>query len=279
MAALLGLALALGTTVAARADDQEAAIGKQVYDQLAQKGEILRDSPYYAILTPIAQQIKRVADPQYEYPFNFILVHEKQPNAFAVPGGNVYVTDSLMTFVKNREELAGVLCHETSHDIHHDVVNNMKKDQTVGLVATGLSILLGGKSPMLNEGINLAANLKAQGYSREVETAADIKGADTCAQAGSNPWGMVWLFQQFEKANTGGSMEMLSDHPRDDHRISDLEDHFRNNPALFGRYNSDLSRATPLRAGASVGYRSTQPVARRPSGIRHIDPVPWPSPR
>ncbi|GAC1541327.1 MAG: hypothetical protein NVS2B17_18580 [Candidatus Velthaea sp.] len=281
LGALLALTLGLGMTAAAQADDQEAAIGKQVYDQLAQKGEILRDSPYYAILNPIAAQIKRVADPQYEYPFNFILVHEKQPNAFAVPGGNVYVTDSLMTFVKNREELAGVLCHETSHDIHHDVINNMKKDQTVGMVATGLSILLGGKSQILNEGINLAANIKAQGYSREVETAADLKGADTCAQAGSNPWGMVWLFQQFEKANTGGSMEMLSDHPRDDHRISDLESHFAANPALFGRYSSDLSRATSLTARAAipnVGYRATQPVKRRPSGIRHIDPVPWPSP-
>jgi Zn-dependent protease with chaperone function len=48
-------------------------------------------------------------------------VHETQPNAFSEPGGNAYVTDSMMTFVKNKEELAGVLCHEVSHDIHHDV--------------------------------------------------------------------------------------------------------------------------------------------------------------
>src|SRR5476651_2211366 len=143
IATALGLALCAGSsTIAAAADTSEQQIGQQVYAQLQQKGEIIADSPYYAILNPIAAQIKRVADPQYSYPFNFILVHEKSPNAFAVPGGNVYVTDSLMTFVKNREELAGVLCHETSHDIHHDVVNNMGKDQRAA-VKTGIGALLG----------------------------------------------------------------------------------------------------------------------------------------
>src|SRR5476651_2261845 len=133
IATALGLALCAGSASIASAADNEQQIGQQVYAQLQQKGEIIADSPYYAILNPIAEQIKRVADPQYQFPFNFILVHEKSPNAFAVPGGNVYVTDSLMTFVKNREELAGVLCHETSHDIHHDVVNNQAKDQRLAI--------------------------------------------------------------------------------------------------------------------------------------------------
>ena len=71
----------------------------------------------------------------------------------AVPGGNVYVTLPLMTFVKNKEELAGVLCHETSHDIHHDVVHLAQKEQTTGLIATGLAILLGR-----NSGLGAAGN-------------------------------------------------------------------------------------------------------------------------
>src|ERR1700682_556759 len=127
MKRLLALALTLvlatlaggaAPAVAQSNDDQvEMQIGQQEYQALQQKGEIITSSPYYAVLNPIAQQIKRVADPQYFHPFTFILVHENQPNAFAVPGGNVYVTDSLMKFVENREELAGVLCHETSHHI------------------------------------------------------------------------------------------------------------------------------------------------------------------
>jgi len=247
IAALASLTLCLGAAVPALADQQEDQIGQQVYQELAQKGEIIRQSPFYSTLNPIATQIKRVTDRQYDRPFTFILVHEKSPNAFAVPGGNVYVTDSLMTFVKNREELAGVLCHETSHTIHHDVVHNMKKDQNLAIGATILSVLLGGqKNGYVNGGINVLAGLKANDYSREVETSADLKGAETCAQAGSNPWGMVWLFQQFEKAGSGASMEMLSDHPTDDHRIEDLQSRFHNNPSLYGRFNPDISAATPL---------------------------------
>jgi predicted Zn-dependent protease len=249
-------AFVIGTMLPVRAEDnaqQEAQIGRQVYAELAKKGEIIKDSPNYAILDPIVQQIKRVADPQYDFPFHFILVHEKQPNAFAVPGGNVYVTDSLMKFVKKREELAGVLCHETSHDIHHDVINNMAKDQraqttaTIGAIAAQL--IFGSRAAnVVGSLANIGLAAVTQGYSREVETAADSKGAQTCAQAGSNPWGMVWLFEQYEKADTGGQMEMLSDHPTNSHRIQDLERLFAANPKLYGRFSSNPATATPLRA-------------------------------
>jgi len=256
-ALLLGLALGVAGASAASADPTEDQIGAQVYQQLAQKGEILNSSPYYNVLNPIARQIKTVADPQYDRPFRFILVHETQPNAFSVPGGNVYVTDSLMRFVKNREELAGVLCHETSHTIHHDVVNNMRKDQNLSLAAGVLSILTGGRG-LPNALIGLGANAQALKFSRDVETAADLKGADTCAEAGFNPWGMVWLFKQFQSSGSGGTMEMLADHPRDDHRVADLENHFRANPALFGRFSSDVASATALWAQPQTATLETR---------------------
>jgi predicted Zn-dependent protease len=247
-------AFVIGTLLPARADDrtqQEAQIGRQVAAELAKKGEIIKDSPDYAILDPIARQIKRVADPQYDFPFQFILVHEKQPNAFAVPGGNVYVTDALVKFVRNREELAGVLCHETSHDIHHDVINNMAKDQraqttaTIGAIAAEL--IFGSRAAnVVGSLANIGLTAVTQGYSREVESAADRKGAQTCAKAGSNPWGMIWLFEQFEKADTGGQMEMLSDHPTNNHRIEDLQREFAADPKLFGRFSSNQATATPL---------------------------------
>jgi predicted Zn-dependent protease len=56
---------------------------------------------------------------------------------------------------------------------------------------------------------------------------------------------MIWLFRKFSKQNAG-TFEMLSDHPRDDHRISDLENHFLENPERFSRFSSDIATATPL---------------------------------
>ncbi len=281
----VGLTLFLATAAAGAvpaaaqsSDDQvETQIGQQEYQALQKKGELISNSPYYAVLNPIAQQIKRVADPQYFHPFQFILVHETQPNAFAVPGGNVYVTDSLMKFVQNREELAGVLCHETSHDIHHDVLHLYQKQQKTATAYTIGDLLVnlatGGRAQRaVDTAANIGFSLQTMTFSRDVESAADRKGAETCAEAGSNPWGMVWLFQQFEKADTGGSMEMLSDHPTDQHRIDDLRREFAANPTLFGRYSSSVANATPLgqspRAVAASAARSTayKPV-RKPKGM------------
>jgi beta-barrel assembly-enhancing protease len=251
--AALSFALVLagiGPAPAAAADDQEAQMGAQVYQQLQQKGEIIpRPNAMYDALDPIAARIAKVTDPQYQYPFRFVLVHEKQPNAFAVPGGNVYVTDSLMQFVKNREELAGVLCHETSHTIHHDVANLNAKSQTQGALIGILGSLLGMNNSMLGQfSEGMLYKMQTSRFSREVESSADLKGSETCAQAGLNPHGMVWLFDAFEKTGGGGNAEFIADHPTDAHRVAALEAHFKSNPDLFGKYSSDIASGTPMPA-------------------------------
>jgi len=248
-ATALTLALLAASLVPAAAytqqQQQELAIGKQEYQQLSQQGKIVTQSPYYNILNPIARRIAQVADKQYFMPFHFLLVNDGAPNAFSVPGGNVYVTTSMMTFAQNKEELAGVLCHETAHDIHHDVVNLNPKYQTIGLVGGILGALV-GNSGLAQTVIGLGANAEADKFSRQVETNADHTGAYICARAGYNPWGMVWLMKRFETKPSGVPLEMLSNHPRDDHRVSDLEAEFRADPATFGRFNPNPSSATPL---------------------------------
>src|SRR5262252_8808383 len=126
-----------------QASDEELQMGQEVFDQLKAKGEIIESSPLYDQLKPIADSITQAAQPRYNHPFKFYLVHETQPNAFATPGGNVYVVDSLLYFVKNTEELAGTLCHEVSHTIHHDTVTLMQKQQELEKREVGAAILLG----------------------------------------------------------------------------------------------------------------------------------------
>ncbi len=267
--ALLAASSFGAATSPAAADDRhtaEAQIGDQEYQILQNKGEIVPRSAapaLYALLDPVAARISAVANPQYDFPFRFILVHEAQPNAFAVPGGNVYVTDSLMKFVQNREELAGVLCHETSHDIHHDVVNNNAKDQTLGTVIGVLGALTGvSRSGLGQLGENAVFTLQSDRFSRTVESAADRKGAQTCAEAGYNPWGMVWLFKNFEAADTGGSMEVLSDHPNDEHRIAALKAYFASDPQLFGKFSADIATATPLPGSRTRNVTAEHPYSK-----------------
>src|SRR5262252_1350726 len=102
--------------------DQELEIGQSVFDELKAKGEIIESSPLYDVLLPVIEPIMQTAQPRYNHPFKVYLLHEKQPNAFATPGGNIYVVDSLLYFVKNKEQLGGTLCHEVSHTIHHDTM-------------------------------------------------------------------------------------------------------------------------------------------------------------
>ncbi|HVA37741.1 MAG TPA: M48 family metalloprotease [Candidatus Dormibacteraeota bacterium] len=244
LAGFLAMVL-LAAPVAVRAQDPEAQIGQQVYKQLEGEGKIVKDSPYYSVLDPIAKRIAVVADPQYQYPFHFILVKEKQPNAFAVPGGNVYVTLPLMTFVQNQEELAGVLCHETSHDIHHDVMHRINVERNLSIGATLLGAIF-HVNQLGAAALNLAANLQSLRFSRSIEQNADHLGAYTCSKAGYNPWGMAWLMERFQKVETSSPPEFLSDHPSDAARIEALKAEFQANPEIFGHWSPSLASAHPL---------------------------------
>jgi predicted Zn-dependent protease len=220
-------------------------MGQEVFDDLKAKGEIIESSPLYDTLQPIADAITRAAQPRYNHPFKFYLVHETQPNAFATPGGNVYVVDSLLYFVKNTEELSGTLCHEVSHTIHHDTVTLMEEQQKVAAREIGAAILLGPTRAHVLA-ILLLGKLHSLSYSRDVEERADITGSDVCAGAGYDPWGLVWLFQDFQNADPHQVPQLLSDHPDNENRIKALEKHFRGNPSVFGKFNPDPKSATPI---------------------------------
>jgi len=225
--------------------DDEQQIGQQVFEELKGKGEIIASSPLYDSLTPIAGSVARTAQPRYEHPLKFYLVHEQQPNAFATPGGNVYVTDSLMYFVKNTEALAGTLCHEVSHTIHHDTMALIEKERNIERREIGAAILLGPTRAHVLA-VALIGKLHSLGYSRDAESAADLTGADVCAASGYNPWGLVWLFQDFESADAAQVPQLLSDHPDNAHRVEALKRHFHENPSVFGRFSSDARSARPL---------------------------------
>ncbi|HMK29557.1 MAG TPA: M48 family metalloprotease [Terriglobales bacterium] len=226
--------------------DQETELGLAMYNEL-KKGEIVESSPLYDSLKPVAEAITRTAQSRYPHPFKFFLVHETQPNAFATPGGNVYVVDSLLYFVKNTEQLAGTLCHEVSHTIHRDSITLMEKEKKIERHEIEAAILLGPTRAHILA-IALVGKLHSLGYSRDAESKADVTGSDICAQAGYNPWGLIWLFQDFQNANIAQLPQLLSDHPADNTRIRTLENHFRENPSTFSKFSSDPKSATPFTA-------------------------------
>jgi beta-barrel assembly-enhancing protease len=241
--------------------DQETELGQQVYQELREKGEIIESSPLYDSLKPVADAISRMAQPQYPHPFKFFLVHESQPNAFATPGGNVYVVDSLLYFVKNTEELSGTLCHEVSHTIHRDGISLMEKEKKIERREIAAAVLLGPTRAHIIA-IALIGKLHSLGYSREAESKADVTGSDVCAKAGYNPWGLVWLFRDFQNADVKQIPQLLSDHPANGTRIQTLEKHFRDNPSTFSSFSSDPKSANPFSAPKDAPEQFLRPAAK-----------------
>ena len=215
-----------------REERWETRIGQQRYMEYMQRGEIVPpQSSLYRTLDQIGRTIAVVADRQYFAPFHFVLLNDQNPNAFSIPGGNVYVTTGLLSFLRNRDELAGVICHEVNHDIHHDMYTVFEATQ--------------GRSPQ---------DPTVVAYERAAEMNADRAGAYTCARAGFNPWGMVWGLRQHSQA-MGGSYSGGADHPSDQQREADLVALFRSHTATFGRFSDDVASAAPLAQPQRVAQR------------------------
>ncbi len=220
-----------------RQESWERQVGQQRYMEYLQRGEIVPpQSPLYRTLDPIGNAIAAVANRQYFARFHFILLNEQTPNAFAMPGGNIYVTSGLLSFLRTRDELAGVICHEVTHDIHHDEYAVFQATQ-------------GGRLPQDPNTIL---------YERTIETNADRAGAYLCARAGFNPWGMVWNFRQ-HRQEMGVVDSGDSDHPSDEQREADLVALFQNDRATFGRFRDNAGSAARLSPPSAPQYAQQYP--------------------
>jgi predicted Zn-dependent protease len=247
------LVTAVGVTqlthvTAAFAALDEAQIGREVFAQLRESGDLLFDSSYYEHLNEVGSVIADAVKSRYEYPIRYYIVRGDSANAFSVPGGNIYVNEPLLKLAKNKDELAGVLAHETGHMVLHHVAKRMANADKVGAVRTVGGILaqvlmgpLGGMAADSAMGVGQAkqdANL-----SMHIEAQADEEGARIVAATNTyNPYGMVWFFQTMTATYGAGQASYLRDHPLDAARIDDLMKMITTNPQIFGKFKDTQQR-------------------------------------
>jgi beta-barrel assembly-enhancing protease len=118
----------------------------------------------------------------------------------------------------------------------------MEKQEKLEKREIGAAVLLGPTKAHLLA-ILLLGKLHSLSYSRDVESRADVTGSDVCAGAGYNPWGLIWLFHDFDNADLGQVPQLLSDHPSNQNRVETLQRHFQAKPSVFGQFNSDPTSA------------------------------------
>lgn len=220
----------------------EPSVGREVFSQLREDGELLFDSAFYEHLNEVGSVIADVVKSRYPYPIRYYIVRGDSANAFSVPGGNIYVNEPLLRLAKNRDELAGVLAHETGHMVLHHVAKHMSALQAKSTAASigGIlaQILLG---PLAGAAIDYGSQYAVAGsdmaQSRHIEAQADEEGARILAATGKyNPWGMIWFFQTMTETYGAGQASWLRSHPLDNQRIADLEHQFASDPATFGKW-------------------------------------------
>lgn len=203
--------------------EQQIALG----DKVAQK--VYRQMPVLPDDNPVSEYVrslgaKLVAQaPGYRWPYQFHLVDVTAINAFALPGGSVFVNLGTVRAAQNEAQLAAVMAHEISHVVLQHAVCNAVKQRRVGLMAgigeVAAGVLLGGAGGAIaSEGIGLTAGLGFLKMSRGDERQADLLGVGILYDAGYDPRAMSQFFQLLQEKYGEGGAQFLSDHPNPGNR-------------------------------------------------------------
>jgi beta-barrel assembly-enhancing protease len=160
---------------------------------------------------------------QFEYTFR--VVEDKNANAFALPGGRVYVNSGLLETAGGEGELAGVLAHEISHVALRHGTASASKAVIAEIGVALLGELVGGKKGQaIQLGAYAGATLYLLKFGRDYEKQADILGAQIMSRAGYDPRDMVRLFRRLEGGGGKGLPQWLSDHPDLEKRARRIEE-------------------------------------------------------
>ena len=201
---------------------QEVAIGEEVIQQIEKENKILNNSALTGYVNQVGQKLAGVCF-RKDIEYHFKIIDSEMINAFALPGGFIYVYGGALTAMDNEAQLAAVLAHEMGHVAARHGVKQLQKAQVYGVLS---SILLKDEKKAIAELSNMAANLVFLGYSREAEFDADALGVHFTAQAGYDPKGMLEFFEklkQMEKREAGKLEVLLRTHPLTADRISKIE--------------------------------------------------------
>src|SRR5712691_5511968 len=200
------------------ADDVK--LGRQAAAEAEQQFPLLRDSEVTAYVEKIGQRLVSSIPAEFQHPefrYYFKVVNASDINAFALPGGPMYVNRGMIEAARNEGEMAGVMAHELSHVALRHGTAQATKAQKYGLLAgilgVGGAILGGPAGSILGQGGQMAVGAYFLKFSREYETEADVLGAQTMARAGYDPKDLANMFRTIEQKSGGGGGGFLSDHP------------------------------------------------------------------
>ena len=213
---------------------QEVAMGLQSVDQMsAQHGGLLRDERAQqqvdAVGAKLVAHVDELLQPgqsTIDYPFEFhLLADEQVVNAFALPGGQVFITAALFRQFENEDQLAGVLGHEIGHVLAKHSNEQMTQNGFLQGVGAAAGVLAGGDDVMTTAQVSgVVSHVLTTKYGRADELESDEIGVKSMYHAGYDPREMLGVMEILRQAGGGArQIEMLSTHPLPESRVERLK--------------------------------------------------------
>ena len=205
--------------------EQDVQIGREAAEEVRQQYPIINDSSIRNYLERLGDRLVEAAprelnNPVFEY--SFTPVNLKDINAFALPGGPMFVNRGMIEAAQTEGEVAGVMAHELAHVLLRHGTANATKAQgfQIGALAGAIAgaVIGGGWGNVIAQGSQFGLGTWLMKYSREYEKQADIVGVQIMARAGYDPRDLAHMFETIQRQGGNGGPEWLSSHPNPGNR-------------------------------------------------------------
>jgi predicted Zn-dependent protease len=207
--------------------DEERGLGEEAFKKTLKSAKLSEDQASAEMVLRVGRRIAAAAN-RPDYQWEFTLIEDKTPNAFALPGGKVAVYTGILPLTKDETGLAVVMGHEVAHALARHGAERMSTGLLTDLAGKTAGIVFGGGNPQTEKQVEQAFGIGSEvgimlPFSRHQESEADEIGLFTMAKAGYDPRQAVEFWKRMEQAKNGKPPEFLSTHPSDDTRIKRIE--------------------------------------------------------
>jgi Zn-dependent protease with chaperone function len=238
---------------------------KQQQLGLQAAAEVYRQMPMLPDSNPVTQYVQQlgrrlvaVIPPEQSWPYQFHVVQQTDINAFALPGGPIFINVGTINAARNEAELAGVLAHEMSHVYMQHSAKQAPKQEWANILGALGGLLGGAAGDVAQMGIQFGAGTLLMKYSRKDEAQADAVGAIIMYKAGYDPRAMAEFFQNLGKIVGNGGPQFLSDHPNPGNRVEAVDREIANWPPRQYLSTSPAFLQTKQQAKNITAYTAQQ---------------------
>ncbi len=275
--------------------EDDVKLGRDASAQVDQQFPLVNDRQVASYIEDVGARLVAAIPQQFrqsQFQYSFKVVNASDINAFALPGGPMYVNRGMIEAAKNEGEMAGVMAHEISHvALRHATAQATETQKLqIGSILGQIAgaVIGGGLGQVIGAGSQIGFGVGALKYSRKYETQADVLGAQIMANAGYDPRDLANMFQTIAGQGGGGGPEWLSSHPDPGNRFQNINNEARylrvsSNPikvtAGFESAQARLRRMPAARTMAQIqqSQQSQQPTENPMAGGRYSNNVPAPS--